>query len=253
MTSLFNLSPFWQALAGSLLGGFLSMAAAACFTFALPRRWIVRLVSFSAGLLLAVALLDLLPEAVASGMTMERLGLWLLLGLVGLYLLERSALWRHDHAGEAGHHHDQSVPPLLIMSGDTLHNFTDGVLLAAAFLVDPALGWSTALAVAAHEVPQEVGDFVLLREAGWSRGRAFFWNAVSSLGSVLGMVVGWVWLEQARDWLPVVMTLAAASFLYIAVSDLLPWLKRQREGVAWQAGLLASGVGAVMAGATWFH
>ncbi|HEY6896823.1 MAG TPA: ZIP family metal transporter [Rhodocyclaceae bacterium] len=250
-------SPFWQAVMGSAMGSVLSMFLAAALIFGLSRRWIVRMVSFSAGLLLAVALLDLLPEAAESGMAMNRMGFWLLVGLLGLYALERTALWRHDHGSEEpfGHHHhgERSVPPALVLLGNTLHNATDGVLLAAAFLSDPVIGWSAAFAVAAHEIPREAGDFVLLLEAGMSRRRALFWSTVSSLVSLAGMLVGWYWLEHGRTWLPVVLTLAAASFIYIAVCDLLPWLKHQHGAFAWQAGFMASGVLVAMAGIAWAH
>jgi hypothetical protein len=121
----------------------------------------------------------------------------------------------------------------IVLLGDTVHNFTDGLMLAAAFLVDPQLGWATALAIAAHEIPQEAGDFILLLAAGWRRSRALLWNGLSSLAAVLGGLIGHFWLSDAGRWLPHVLVIAAASFIYLAVSDLMPWLRQQEGDLAW--------------------
>lgn len=242
-----------QIVVASLLSGLLSMAIAAFFTFGLPRHWLTRMVSFSTGALLGAALLDLLPEALEGGLAPHSLFSWLLAGLIGFYLLERFALWHHDHGGphEPGHGMDAAAPMIII--GDGIHNLADGLLLAAAFLADPKLGWVTALAIITHEVPQEAGNFALLLAAGWGRTKAFVWNGISSLTSVAGGVAGYFWLDGAQAWIPAVLTVAAASFIYIAVSDLMPWLRREKGAFAWHSGLLAAGVATVSAGMHALH
>jgi len=225
----------------TLAGGILSLAVAALFALGLPNRWLPRLTGFSAGVLLAAALLDLLPEAGAA-LEPQALFATVLAGLLGFFVLERIALWRHDHHLDGG-----AVAGRLVLIGDGFHNFVDGVLLAAAFLTSPSVGWAATLAVIAHEIPQEAGDFLLLRLSGYSRARAFLYNALSSLAAVVGGVMGYFLMEDARAALPYALALAAASFLYIAVADLMPFLHRQRGAAAalWQAALMAAGVAIV--------
>jgi len=260
-----------QIVLACLLGGLLSVAAAALVMFGLPRKWLGFTVSFSTGLLLATATLHLLPEALESGLTPHEVFPLLLAGILGFFALEKFALWRHahqvtnlvdahagDHACEDhthNHHHAHGMPgeTLLILVGDGFHNFTDGLLIAAAFLADPVLGWSATLAIIAHEVPQEAGDFAILLAAGWKRGRALFWNGVSSLTAVAGGIVGYFALDHARDWIPIVITIAASSFLYIAIADLMPRLKRETTAVGWHGVLLAVGIAVVVFGSGHSH
>lgn len=238
----------WVVL-GCLAGGVLSLAAAGVLTLGLPPRWLPRMIGFSAGVLLASALLDLLPEAfntgAASGITPESLFATLLVCIIALFFLQRVALWRHGHEVPDSAISRSSVPVILL--GDSVHNGVDGVLIAAAFLTDPALGISTTLAIIAHEIPQEAGDFVLLRAAGLSVTRALWLNGLSSLASVLGGVAGYLLLDRAHSSLPYVVTAAAASFLYVAIADLLPLLARGQDLLAalWQGGFLAGGVAVI--------
>jgi zinc and cadmium transporter len=243
-----------QIVAASLLGGVLSIVVAALLTFGLPRHWLTRMVSFSAGALLATALLDLLPEALEGGLAADSMFSYLLAGLVGFFVLERTALWRHQHEDGAEHDHHAvgSAAPMIII-GDAVHNLTDGTVLAAAFLADTRVGWVTALAIIAHEIPHEAGAFALLLEAGWSKTKAFIWNGISSLTSVVGGVIGYYWLEGARTWVPPVLSIAAASFIYIAVSDLMPWLRQQRGTFAWHGVFMAAGVTLVPLGIKFLH
>ncbi|MCX8086774.1 MAG: ZIP family metal transporter [Rhodocyclaceae bacterium] len=248
-----------QIAAGCLAGGLLSVLAAALVMFGLPRRWLAFTVSFSTGLLLATATLHLLPEVLESGLTPHEVFPLLLAGILGFFALEKFALWRHAHGNDAhpdaqqcedhthDHHHvrlDEGT--LSILVGDGFHNFTDGLLIAAAFLANPALGWATTLAIIAHEVPQEASDFAILLSAGWPRARALFWNGVSSLASLAGGLVGYFALERALEWVPHILTLAAASFLYIAVADLMPRLKREQAAIGWHGLLLALGIALVV-------
>lgn len=254
----------------TLLGGLLSMVAAAGLAFRLSRQATATLVAFAAGVMLASALLDILPEAFASlpqHMDLPEhashahdgpaapLFATLLAGLLGFFALERLALWRHAHAdcvGDEGEPQAEVAAPLVLI-GDAFHNFVDGLLIAAAFLADPMLGATTTLAVVAHEIPQELGDFVLLLNAGWSRRKAFLANAASSLTSVLGGLLGYFALEGAEQFLPYVLTIAAASFIYIAVADLLPLLHRQRSSFALQSALIGLGVMVVPLVGQWVH
>ena len=138
----------------------------------------------------------------------------------------------------------------MITLGDGLHNFVDGMLIAAAFLHDPALGIATTTAVVAHEIPQEIGDFMVLLAAGYSRRRALLLNTVSSLASVVGGVVGYVVLQGVQGIIPYLLALAAASFIYIAVADLVPVLQKHRKPLDFvvQFALLVGGVGLVVWG-----
>jgi zinc and cadmium transporter len=265
---------FLQIVLACLLGGLLSVAAAALVMFGLPRKYLTFTVSFSTGLLLATATLNLLPEALESGLSPHRLFPLLLGGLLTFFMLEKLALWRHTHGGTGdtdthhgdqqcndhthSHHHlhgadNEHSETLLILIGDGFHNFTDGLLIAAAFLADPVLGWSTTFAIIAHEVPQEAGDFAILLAAGWKRGRALFWNGVSSLAAVGGGILGYFALDSARDWIPIIITIAASSFLYIAIADLMPRLKRETQSVGWHGLLLAAGIAAVAFGNAHAH
>lgn len=255
-----------QIALACVAGGLLSVAAAALVMFGLPKRWLGFTVSFSTGLLLATATLHLLPEALESGLTPHEVFPLLLAGILGFFALEKFALWRHSHgspdvhADEAGcedhthaHHHAHGGEAVSILVGDGFHNFTDGLLIAAAFLANPALGWATTLAIIAHEVPQEAGDFAILLAAGWRRGRALFWNGVSSLAALAGGIVGYFALERALEWVPHILTIAAASFLYIAVADLMPRLKREQQAIGWHGLLLAAGIAVVVFGSAHAH
>ena len=264
-----HLSLLTQIVLACLLGGLLSVAAAALVMFGLPRKWLGFTVSFSTGLLLATATLHLLPEALESGLTPREVFPLLLGGILAFFVLEKYALWRHAHAstGESdmhqgelqcddhthSHHHLHGAAgsqgeTLSILVGDAFHNFTDGLLIAAAFLADPLLGWGTTLAIIAHEVPQEAGDFAILLAAGWRRGRALLWNGASSLTAVAGGIIGYFALDNARDWIPYIITVTAASFLYIAIADLMPRLKRETKSVGWHGLLLAAGILVVVFG-----
>ena len=243
-----------QIVAASLLGGILSMVAAALLTFGLPRHWLSRMVSFSTGVLLATALLDLLPEVLEAGLAAYSMFSYLLAGLLGFFLLEKTAVWRHRHEDDSGqdHHGVGSAAPMIII-GDAVHNLTDGAVLAAAFLADTRIGWMTALAIIAHEIPHEAGAFALLLAGGWSKAKAFGWNAISGLTSVAGGVIAYYWLEGAHVLVPPILSIAAASFIYIALSDLMPWLRNQRGDFAWHGAFMAAGIALVPAGTQFLH
>lgn len=194
-----------------------------------------RMVSLSVGILLSTSLLHALPEAFESQANPQTLFATLLAGLLTFFLLEKTAILRHSHhyegdghAHEHGHDaHEAGRAGWMILVGDGLHNFTDGILIAAAFLADPKLGLVTALAIIAHEIPQEIGDFIVLLNAGFSRARAYVYNLICSLMAVVGGVVGFVALEHGTQWIPYVLVFASSGFIYIAVSDLMPQMQRR--------------------------
>ena len=235
-----------------MIAGVASITAAALFSFTLLSKMVERLVSLSVGIMLSTSLLHALPEAFESKADTRTLFATLLAGLLGFFLLEKLAILRHSHHHEGdghdhGHGHDAheaGKAGWMILVGDGLHNFTDGILIAAAFIANPKLGLVTGLAIIAHEIPQEIGDFIVLLNAGFSRRRAYFYNLICSLMSVVGGVLGYVMLERGLEWIPYVLVFASSGFIYIAVSDLMPQMQRRatiRETIP-QVALVALGV-----------
>lgn len=222
-------------LLATFVGGLLSVLIAASLTVALLGRLVRHLVSLSTGVLLATALLHVLPEAFERQASPHALFMTLLGGLMFFFLLEKAELYRHTHHHEGdGHHHHHHFDAeqagrggLSVLVGDSIHNFCDGVLIAAAFLSDPHLGVVTALAIIAHEIPQEVGDYIVLINAGFSRMRALVYNMISGLAAVVGGVLGYFLIGPFQDYLPYMMVVAASSFVYVAVADLIPQLQKR--------------------------
>lgn len=207
------------------------------------------LVSFATGALLGAALLALLPHAIESGAGTHGIGIALAGGIIAFFVLEKMVLWRHCHvdACEAHgpqDHHRARASATLILWGDAFHNVLDGVLIAAAFMTNPHLGIVTTVAVFAHEIPQEVGDLAILLNGGMSRTRALVLNVAVSLASVAGAIVAWYLMAEALYVLPYALAIAAASFLYVAVADLIPGLHKRvdaRTSVQ-QVTLIALGI-----------
>ena len=224
----------------TVLGGALSVVAAATFLVlpgGIQAKLLPSLVSFAIGTLLGAAFLGLLPHALESALVTgaHTITLAVLLGLLLFFLLEKMVIWRHCHSNHCEAHTpvSDSVKEIaagrLILIGDGIHNLIDGVLIAAAFLTDFHLGVVTSLAVIAHEIPQEVGDFAILLQGGFSRGRAFLYNVLVSLTTVIGGVVAFYSLSLTEQVVPYVLALAASSFIYIAVADLIPGLHKRIE------------------------
>jgi zinc and cadmium transporter len=222
-------------IAANLVSTLVSVGLAAVLSFRYLSQVIDRLVPVSAGLLLATAVTHLLPEAFHSQADPHALGWVLLAGILGFFLLEKLALIHHTHHHEGDHHHHEHGHDaheagrggLPILIGDAFHNFADGVVIAGAFLVDVNLGVIATLAVMAHEIPHEIGDFMILLNAGFTRERAFVFNLVSGLSAVLGGLIGYFVLEAMQSLLPYALMIAASSFIYIALSDLLPEMMRR--------------------------
>lgn len=253
-----SLTLFWIVLA-TVAGGVLSVVIAAGLTLSVLKLIVRHLVSLSAGVLLGTALLKLLPEAFETGGSPQALFATLLGGLLFFFLLEKVELYRHSHHHEGDHEHHHHHHGFdaeqagrggwSVLLGDSIHNFCDGVLIATAFLADPRLGVATAVAVIAHEIPQEVGDYIVLLNAGFSRARALAYNALSGAAAVLGGVLGYFVIQPFEAWLPYLLVVASSSFIYVAVADLIPQLQRR---LAWretlvQVAWLAAGLGVIAA------
>ncbi len=202
------------------------------------------LISYAVGTLLGVALLKLVPEALELLQAPAALGA-LLAGILTFFMLEKLVLWRHCHTADCNAHETSAT---LILIGGGLHNFTDGAIIGAAVLTSLPLGLTTAVAVAAHQIPQEVGDFAILLEAGYSRSRAFVLNAVSASTCVFGVGAVYLATGAAPNALPYVLAFAAGSFLYVAMSDLIPGLHREAVdvGAVRQVVMIALGVGTIV-------
>lgn len=239
----------------SLLGGVLSVLAASVFLL-IPEPWRGRIlphsVSFAIGALLGAAFLALLPHALSGEYEVEvhDLGLTVLLGMLTFFLLEKMVIWRHCHTTHCeahdphDHHSDHQAAGTLILIGDGLHNLVDGVLIAAAFMTDFHLGVVTSLAVATHEIPQEVGDFAVLLNNGFSRARALWYNVLVSLTTIVGALLAYYSLSGMTQVLPYILAIAAASFIYIAVADLIPGLHKRTQfsATVQQVVLIGAGV-----------
>jgi zinc and cadmium transporter len=211
----------------SILGSFGGLLTASTFLLlgdGLRVKLIPWLISYAVGTLLGVALLALLPEALA-GLEAQKAMPTLLAGILAFFLLEKLVLWRHCHDAHECEVHTSSAASLVIV-GDAFHTFVDGAVIAAAVVTSVPLGITTALAVATHEIPQEVGDVAILLRAGYSRLRAFTVNLLSGLGGILGAMVMIYAAEALPHALPYVLAFAAGNFLYVAMADLIPDLHR---------------------------
>lgn len=235
------------ALSAIVAAGFLLLPAAR------RNALLPYLVSFATGALLGAALLALLPHALEAGGGTHGIGIALVGGIIAFFVLEKLVLWRHCHVDACEAHgptdqHRARASATLILWGDAFHNILDGVLIAAAFMTDAHLGVVTTIAVFAHEIPQEVGDFAILLNAGYSRRKALLLNLLSGGSAVLGAVVA----VLALDWVPqlsqYILSIAAAGFLYVAMVDLIPDLHRGRidSTTFRQLALTAAGIGTVV-------
>lgn len=249
------MSPLTNAVLANVVVSLVSLVGV---VFVFARRWSARselaLVSFAAGVLLATALLELVPEAIAEAAPGSNV-LWAtLLAMVAFFFLERFIHGFHGHDEDAG----VVASRLLVLVGDGLHNFVDGVVIAASFIVSPALGVATATAVAAHEIPQEIADFGILTRGGYSRRRALVLNFLSGLAAVLGGVLVFALGAPVSDNIGWFIAAAAGMFLYIAAADLLPELHRHgNDGGSASRSLIGvcfvGGIGTVVAVAAVIH
>jgi len=247
----------------TFLGGLLSVVVAASLTMAVLGRLVKHLVSLSAGVLLGTALLHTLPEAFEGQTDPRSLFATLLGGLLFFFLLEKAELYRHDHHhegdGHAHHHHFDAEQAgrggFSVLVGDSIHNFCDGIIIAAAFMASPWLGLTTSVAIILHEIPQEVGDTIVLINAGFSRRKALLYNALSGLAAVVGGVLGYFVLGLFQSAYPYLLVVAASSFIYVAVADLIPQMQRRmpwREMLS-QVLWIAAGLGVTVFAISFMH
>jgi zinc and cadmium transporter len=231
----------------SLLGGFGGLAIAASLLLLSDRmraRLVPWLVSYAVGALLGVALIELLPQALAA-LSARRVFATLLGGILTFFVLEKLALWRHCHTSEC-EVHGTSGP--LVLLGDAAHNFMDGAVIGAAVFVSLPVAVSTAVAVLAHEIPHEVGDFAILLHSGYTRRRALVFNAVAEAAGVLGAGLAIVFVGALPRVAPYFLSFATASFLYVAMSDLIPDLHRGTfdDNPVRQVVLVGAGIATVL-------
>ncbi len=243
-------------LMGTLVAGIGSVWLAAALSFGLLTRFTQHMLSLAAGALLATAFMHLLPEAFESGIPPQALFMTLLLGLVFFFLLDKAELWHHGHEHHQAHepgHHDHSHPAPIggswaVLTGDSVHCFGDGILIASAFVADLRLGVIASLAVMAHEVPHHMGDLVVLRQSSPTRRVALLKVTLAGAVTALGGVLGYWLVDQTEGYLPYFLVVASSSFIYVALADLIPQLHKRlsaRETTA-QISWLLMGMGLVM-------
>ena len=230
----------------SLLGSVGAISGASAFLLfpaGIRRLLVPCLVSYATGTLLGAAFLGMIPAALDAAPA-AAVSATLLAGMVLFFVLEKAVLWRHCHQGDCDIH-GRAAP--LILIGDAFHNLVDGVVIAAAFLTSVPLGVAAGLAVVAHEIPQEVGDFAILLDSGYDRKKALLLNGLSALSTLPGAVVGYFWLHQMHKAVPYILAISAASFIYIAAADLIPGLHRHpgRAASIRQLLLLLAGIGTI--------
>lgn len=257
-------------LAATVAGGIASVLGAWVLAKRAQLSQIPVLISYAVGALLGAAFIELIPHAFNRSDNLQATAATLLGGLLLFFILEKLVLWRHCHVEECEAHdpheisksapavngnggnvhqhaHDHGRSGMMIVIGDTFHNFVDGVLIAAAFLADTQLGIVTAVAIIAHEVPQEVGDFIILLHSGYTQRQAFLLNLLSSAAMVIGGVLAYFALQSMERWVGTLISLAAASMIYVAVADLIPGLHRRPElrATVQQVILIALGIGTI--------
>ena len=254
-------------LIACLAGSTLSALLAGLLAWRVQPRLIPMFVSYAVGALLGVVFLDLLPHIFESGTKSQEAAAWILAGIMAFFVLEKLVLWRHnhDHAGQAeaaiAHSHanphtqthshaspsGRDTSAWMIIIGDGFHNFTDGLAIAAAFLADFRLGVVTSVAIIAHELPQELGDFLVLIHSGFSRRRALFWNLVSSFATLVGAVLAYFALRSFEAYSNIFLCFAASSMIYVAIADLIPGLHKRSSlaDTLQQIALIAIGIASI--------
>ena len=226
------------------VGGLLSVTTAALVTLNTRTHFVSHLVSYAVGAMLGAVFLEILPHAFKLTSNIETTTFVVLFGILLFFVLEKLLLWRHCHGDHCEvhdvhpeehrsqnhqHTHDEGRSGSMIMVGDLFHNFVDGILIGSAFMVSVSLGIVTALAIIAHEIPQEVGNFLILLHSGYKKKEAFIFNLVASFSTVLGGLLAYFILESMMNWVPYILALAASSMIYVSIADLIPGLHKKTE------------------------
>jgi len=252
-------------LMGTLAAGIGSVWLAALLSFGVLARYTQHMLSMAAGALLATAFMHLLPEAFESQASAHDLFMTLLAGLIFFFLLDKAELWHHghehyhpldaahDHHGNGsthGHVHKHAAVPgtWAVLTGDSVHCFGDGVLIASAFMADLRLGVIASIAVLAHEVPHHMGDLMVLRGSSSTRRVALVKVSLAGAVTALGGMIGYALVDQLYSYLPFFLIIAASSFVYVALADLIPQLQKRAslKETAAQIAWLGIGIGLVM-------
>ena len=234
---------FVAILIGTLAAGIGSVWLAALLSFGALARYTQHMLSLAAGALMGTAFLHLLPEAFESQAGAQRLFPALLVGLVFFFLLDKAELWHHGHehhhehghedgqdhvhAHDPGHEHAPRPGNWAVLTGDSVHCFGDGIMIASAFMADMRLGAIAAIAVLAHEVPHHMGDLAVLRDGSSNRKMALVKVSLAGAVTALGGLLGYWLVEQLRDYLPYFLVVASSSFIYVALADLIPQLQKR--------------------------
>ena len=255
-------------ISASLLGGVLSLSCAAVLTLSARISWLSVLISYAIGALLGAAFLNTLPEALELSNDPIQVTTTVLIGILLFFILEKLVLWRHCHIEDCeahdpshtapmpNHHdHDHGRSGMIVIVGDTFHNFVDGILIATAFMADVQLGIVTSIAIIAHEIPQEAGDFLILLNSGYTRRKAFLLNLLSSLATLIGGMMAYFMLNKMSFLVQPLLALASASMIYVAMSDLIPSLHKRPElnATIQQVTLILLGIASIWLIGDFFH
>lgn len=248
--SFIQLSPLSWIIVMCLAGALASTVVSLAVSLAANPRIVPVMVSYAIGAMLGAVFLDLLPHALEHAEHIDSILMMVLGGILFFFLLEKLVLWRHchEHHCEAhelpAHSHGQRASGWLILLGDVIHNFVDGILIAAAFMGGVEIGIVTAIAIIAHEIPQETGDFVILIHSGFSRMKAMILNLLASTATLTGAVLAYLLFSGMQVWVPFLLALAASSLLYVSVADLIPGLHKRADikATVLQMGMILLGV-----------
>tara|TARA_Y100001936_G_C16079765_1_gene676790 strand:- start:48 stop:833 length:786 start_codon:yes stop_codon:yes gene_type:complete len=252
------MTTFAWILTSSLLAGLLSVVVAGMLTLNTRISWLKMLISYAIGALLGAAFLNTLPEAFELSNDPRRVSIIVLIGILIFFILEKLVIWRHCHFHECEAHgqinsnntsstHDSGRSGMMIMLGDTFHNFVDGILIATAFIADVQLGIITSIAIITHEIPQEAGNFLILLNSGYTRKKALLFNLFSSFATLIGSMMAYLMLQDMNYLISPLLGLAAASMIYVAMSDLIPGLHKNSEinATIQQVILIILGIGSI--------
>lgn len=217
---------FFYIILFSLIGGGFSLIGGLILLHKenLAKKFSIHFISFAAGTLLGAVFFDLLPESAKTGLALQEILKWTLIGFVILFLIEgifKIHMHHHEEMHHEGHLHSTTTPWMLLL-GDTVHNFLDGVAITVAFITSFPLGVITALAIAAHEIPQEIGDFAVMLGSGWKKRKVLFWNIVAASMTTLGAILTFIFQDFVEPRTGYLLALTAGMFIYIAAADLIP-------------------------------
>jgi len=214
-------------------GSLLSLTLAYLFSKLKMVNYADYFVSFAVGTLLGAAFLEIIPHAYELSRDLHQISLIVLIGILVFFILEKLLVWRHCHGSHCENHspavnHDVKKGSILII-GDCFHNFIDGILIASAFIVDINLGLITALAIIVHEIPQEISNFSILINSGYSLSRTLLMNVITGFAMILGAILAYFVLNDLEFLIPIILAFAASSMIYVAISDLIPSLHKKVE------------------------